>query len=125
MRTRFLFPLNPFTRLTKLTLLAGVVGLTTMAMIPSTASQVHRHVQDGKDRFVTCVFVNPGYSGSCSETTQAPTRISAEEACQPILTCLNNPQCAKTYCGATAVRSGWSLESATDSDSSSSSELKK
>ena len=103
----------------------GVLGLTIIALIPFASSQNHQSARGGKDRTVTCVFVNPGYSGSCSETTQAPSDQSASDACQPILTCLNNPQCAKTYCGATTVRSGWTLESATDSQSTRSSDLKR
>ncbi|MFN8005626.1 MAG: hypothetical protein U0V70_01085 [Terriglobia bacterium] len=75
-----------------------------------------------KERTVTCVFVNPGYSGSCTEKTQASEAVTAEKACQPILDCLNNPQCVKTYCGATSVRAGWTLDSATESGSSASSE---
>jgi hypothetical protein len=125
MRARYSLPSFLFTPLTRRTILAGVLGLTMIVTMPSAPSQNHQSVQDGKDRAITCVFVNPGYSGSCTETTQAPSRQPASEACQPILTCLNNPQCAKTYCGATAVRSGWTLESATDSQSARSSELKR
>ena len=122
MRSRYSLPFTPFTGLR---LFAGVLGLTMIVTMAPTASQDDQPVQDGKDRTVTCVFVNPGYSGSCTETTQAPSRLSASDACQPILTCLNNPQCMKTYCGATTVRSGWSLDSATDSQSARSSKLKR
>ena len=122
MRSRYSLPFTPFTGLR---LFAGVLGLTMIVTMLPTASQDDQPVQDGKDRTVTCVFVNPGYSGSCTETTQASSRLSASDACQPILTCLNNPQCMKTYCGATTVRSGWSLDSATDSQSARSSKLKR
>lgn len=125
MSVRYSLPSCFFTPLAKLMLLAGTLGLTVIATTSSTPSQNHQPVQDGKDRTVTCVFVNPGYSGSCTETAQAPPRQPAPEACQPILTCLNDPQCAKTYCGATTVRSGWALESVTDSQPARSSELKR
>jgi hypothetical protein len=125
MRARYWLPSCFFTPLAKRMLLAGTLGLTVIATTSSTPSQDHQPVQDGKDRTVTCVFVNPGYSGSCTESTQAPSRQPAPEACEPILTCLNNPQCMKTYCGATTVRSGWTLESASDSQSSRSSTFKR
>ncbi len=125
MRARYSLPSCFFTPLAKRMLLAVTLGLTVIATSSSTPSQDHQPVQDDKDRTVTCVFVNPGYSGSCTETAQAPSRQPAPEACEPILTCLNNPQCMKTYCGATTVRSGWTLESATDSQSSRSSTFKR
>lgn len=125
MRGCYSLPSCFFTPITKLILLTGTLGLTVIATSSSTPSQNHQPAQDGKDRTVTCVFVNPGYSGSCTETAQAPSRQPAPEACEPILTCLNNSQCVKTYCGATTVRSGWTLESATDSQPARSSELKR
>jgi hypothetical protein len=125
MSARYSLPSCFFTPLAKRMLLAGTLGLTVIATTSSTPSQDHQPVQDGKDRTITCVFVNPGYSGSCTESTQAPSRQPAPEACEPILTCLNNPQCMKTYCGATTVRSGWTLESANDSQSSRSSTFKR
>jgi len=125
MRARYSLPSCFFTPLAKRMLLAVTLGLTVIATSSSTPSQDHQPVQDGKDRKVTCVFVNPAYSGSCTETAQAPSRQPAPEACEPILTCLNNPQCMKTYCGATTIRSGWTLESATDSQSSRSSTFKR
>lgn len=125
MSARYSLPSCFFTPLAKRMLLAGTLGLTVIATISSTPSQDHQPVQDGKNRTVTCVFLNPGFSGSCTVTTKAPSRQSASDACQPILTCLNNPKCVKTYCGATSVRSGWTLESATDSKSSRSSTFKR
>ena len=35
-----------------------------------------------------------------------------ETLCKPILDCLNDTRCIKTYCGATTIRQGWVLESA-------------
>ena len=125
MGARLLLPACFFTPFGRLMLFGGFLGLTVSATTSSTPHQDHQPVQDGKDRIVTCVFVNPGYSGSCTETAQAPSRQPAPEVCEPILSCLNNPQCMKTYCGATTVRSGWTLESATDSQPARSSELKR
>jgi hypothetical protein len=125
MRGRYSLASCFFTPIPKLILLTGTLGLMVIATSSSAPSQNHQPVQNGKDRTVTCVFVNPGYSGSCTETAQAPSRQPAPEACEPILSCLNNPQCMKTYCGATTVRSGWTLESATDSHPALSSVLKR
>ncbi len=61
---------------------------------------------------VTCTFSNPAYAGSCVERTTRSAKQKPGEACQPILDCLNNPNCAKSYCQATTVRQGWSLKSA-------------
>jgi hypothetical protein len=63
-------------------------------------------------RTVECTFSNPGYAGLCTETTTAPETKLPEEACRPILECLNDARCVKTYCGATTIRDGWKLESA-------------
>jgi len=60
----------------------------------------------------TCVFTNPSYSGKCVETAEVRSGSSAQEACESILRCLNDVGCAKTYCRATEIRSGWRLESA-------------
>jgi hypothetical protein len=60
----------------------------------------------------TCVFTNPAYSGACTQTTPISAGSTAAQACQSVLSCLNNAQCEKTYCNATQVRGGWKLESA-------------
>jgi hypothetical protein len=70
MSARYSIPSCFFTPLAKRLLLAGTLGLTVIATTSSTPSQDHQPVQDGKDRTITCVFVNPGYSGSCTETTR-------------------------------------------------------
>jgi hypothetical protein len=59
----------------------------------------------------TCTFTNPGYSGKCVENvpTQGGT---ASAACRDVLACLNGPNCTKTYCQATTIRTNWKLESA-------------
>ena len=60
----------------------------------------------------TCVFTNPAYSGACTQTTPIAAGSTAAQACESVLSCLNNAQCEKTYCNATTVRGGWKLESA-------------
>jgi hypothetical protein len=61
----------------------------------------------------TCVFRNPGYSGQCVQTEEIAAGSTAQQTCESILSCLNNVGCTKTYCQATTVRGGWTLESAT------------
>ena len=49
-----------------------------------------------------CCFANDRYEGTCKVTP------GEGETCQSILAYLNNPMSAgKSYCGGTAVRSGW------------------
>ena len=60
----------------------------------------------------TCVLTNPAFSGACTQSTPIPAGSTAAQACQSVLSCLNNVQCEKTYCNATTVRGGWKLESA-------------
>ena len=60
----------------------------------------------------TCVFTNPAFAGKCVENTDVADGSSPTQACQAILSCLNNVDCLKTYCQATTIRSGWQLESA-------------
>jgi hypothetical protein len=59
----------------------------------------------------TCVFTNPAYSGACTQSTPIAAGSTAAQACQSVLSCLNNAQCEKTYCNATQIRGGWKLES--------------
>ncbi len=61
---------------------------------------------------VTCAFVNASYVGDCVEKTTREEKEKPAAACKPILDCLNNPNCVKTYCGATSIRQGWTLKSA-------------
>jgi hypothetical protein len=60
----------------------------------------------------TCVFTNAAYAGKCVENADIAQGSSPQQACQAILSCLNNVECLKTYCSATTIRSGWQLESA-------------
>jgi hypothetical protein len=69
-------------------------------------------VQD-KEPPVVCGFRNPSYTGLCEERAPYEKGKQLEAICKPILDCLNNTRCIKTYCGATTIRQGWTLESAT------------
>jgi hypothetical protein len=59
-----------------------------------------------------CVFRNTGFAGSCTETTDVPEDSSPRQACELILSCLNDARCVKAYCNSTTIRQGWTLESA-------------
>ena len=61
----------------------------------------------------TCIFRNPGYSGQCVQTQEIAAGSTAQQTCESILACLNNVHCTQTYCQATTIRGGWTLESAT------------
>jgi hypothetical protein len=60
---------------------------------------------------VTCSFSHPSYSGMCKQTEALPKGTTGKEACESILSCLNDSRCIKTYCDATTIRGGWKLES--------------
>ena len=66
-----------------------------------------------KEPPVVCAFRNPSYVGLCEERTPFVQGKKLDAICRPILDCLNDTRCIKTYCGATTVRQGWVLESAT------------
>ncbi len=51
--------------------------------------------------------------GLCEERTPYVQGRKLDALCKPILDCLNDTRCIKTYCGATTIRQGWVLESAT------------
>jgi hypothetical protein len=63
---------------------------------------------------VDCTFSNPRYAGQCVEQVTPTSRQTPVEACRVILDCLNDSRCVKTYCKATTLRGGWSLESPKD-----------
>jgi hypothetical protein len=69
-------------------------------------------LSDSAPERVTCTFVNPSYSGPCVETIAPEAGQTPAAACQPILECLNDARCAKTYCRSTSIRQGWTLKSA-------------
>ena len=66
-----------------------------------------------KEALVVCGFRNPSYTGLCEERAPYEQGKKLEAICKPILDCLNDTRCIKTYCGATTIRQGWVLESAT------------
>jgi hypothetical protein len=65
----------------------------------------------------SCVFSNPAFAGKCKETATVAAGSTEKQACEAILQCLNDVRCVKTYCQATTVLTGWTLESAKSSDS--------
>ncbi len=60
----------------------------------------------------TCVFSHPAFAGKCQENAAIPAGSNEQKTCESILQCLNDSRCAKTYCQATEIRTGWKLESA-------------
>jgi hypothetical protein len=66
-----------------------------------------------KEAPVVCAFRNASYAGLCEERTPYVKGKKLEALCKPILDCLNDTRCIKTYCGSTTIRQGWVLESAT------------
>ena len=66
-----------------------------------------------KEPPVVCGFRNASYTGLCEERTPFEKGKKLEALCKPILDCLNDTRCIKTYCGSTTIRQGWVLESAT------------
>jgi hypothetical protein len=86
----------------------AVVLLLTLALTRGRAASGDS--QSGAT--ATCTFTNPAYSGACTQSTPIAAGSTAAQACQSVLSCLNNVQCEKTYCNATTVRGGWRLESA-------------
>jgi hypothetical protein len=66
-----------------------------------------------KEPPVVCGFRNASYTGLCEERTPYEKGKKLEALCKPVLDCLNDTRCIKTYCGATTIRQGWVLESAT------------
>jgi len=91
-----------------------VIGVATTIAGPSgpTLAAPANSRQAKKEPPVVCGFRNPGYAGVCEEKTPYEKGQELKALCKPILDCLNNPQCIKTYCGSTTIRRGWTLESA-------------
>jgi hypothetical protein len=86
---------------------AGAIG--TLAARPAAGPAAAQE----KAPPVVCGFRNASYTGLCEERTPYEKGKKLEALCKPILDCLNNTQCIKTYCGSTTIRQGWVLESAT------------
>lgn len=90
--------------------------LAALSLAVSTASSSPPPGQDAtppRPATASCVFTNASYSGKCVETAEVASSATPQQACESILRCLNDVGCAKTYCRATEIRSGWRLESAT------------
>ena len=85
--------------------------LAGLAVFPSTAGTPVSGQE--KQPPVVCGFRNPSYTGLCEERAPYEQGKKLEAICKPILDCLNDTRCIKTYCGATTIRQGWVLESAT------------
>jgi hypothetical protein len=96
-------------------LVAGVVGTVggPSATPPAAAQETVGAAGQEKEPPVVCGFRNPSFTGLCEERTPYVNGKKLDALCQPILDCLNDTRCIKTYCGATTVRRGWVLESAT------------
>jgi hypothetical protein len=77
-------------------------ALTAVSAVPA----------QNKEPPVVCGFRNPSYAGLCEEKTPFVKGKELEEICKPILDCLNDTRCVRTYCGSTTIRQGWTLESA-------------
>ena len=91
-----------------------LVSLAVLSVLGLTGSSSRAPAQEPRQppQSASCVFTNPSYSGKCVETAEVRSGSSPQEACESILRCLNDVGCAKTYCRATEIRSGWRLESA-------------
>ena len=59
-----------------------------------------------------CAFSNPGYSGWCRQTVPMAAGATPKQACEAVLSCLNNNACSANYCNAPNIRGGWKLEEA-------------
>lgn len=90
----------------QLILVALLLG--THAAVAGTAPEKAQSPPD-ETFTVECTFANPAYSGPCAVSEKVSQKLSPRAACTEILSCLNNPQCLKTYCNATTVRGGWTL----------------
>ena len=88
--------------------LSGVLAGGQSAPAPASPASGGQN----KEPSVVCRFRNPAYAGLCEERTPYVKDKKLEVICKPILDCLNDIRCIKTYCGATTVRQGWTLESA-------------
>lgn len=89
-----------------------VLLLLAVARVGATKRDAPVQAQASSGAQATCVFSNPAYSGKCTQTTAIASGSTATQACQAVLSCLNDAQCLQTFCNATTVRGGWKLESA-------------
>lgn len=101
--------MNSFTlpRLAAAGLIAAVVAGASVSL---TAG---RPAMQRQEPPVVCALRNPSYAGLCEERAPYEQGKKLDAICKPILDCLNDTRCIKTYCGSTTIRQGWVLESAT------------
>ena len=92
-------------------LLAVGAAAAAVGFNPS-AQAANQAVTQAKEPPVVCGFRNASHAGLCEERTPYEQGKKLDALCKPILDCLNDSRCIKTYCGATTVRQGWMLESA-------------
>ncbi len=86
---------------------ALALALSFALALPATTRALQEKPID-----VTCTFTNASYAGDCVEKTTRGEKEKPSAACAPILDCLNNERCVKTYCQSTTVRQGWKLKKA-------------
>jgi hypothetical protein len=98
--------------MTRLLWLAVALSTLAVPLAFARAGSGPRPGTAGPPVKVVCTFENPAYAGACVESTTRSAKETPAAACQPILECLNNPMCVKTYCQATSIRQGWTLKSA-------------
>jgi hypothetical protein len=99
--------------LSALVVLAWTLGLAATAGGPAApAPALPAGAVQKEEPPVVCGFRNASYTGLCEERTPYVKDKELKAICQPILDCLNDTQCIKTYCGNTTIRRGWTLESA-------------
>jgi hypothetical protein len=94
-------------------LLAGVGLAVASAAASGVRSGAGPAPVQNQEPPVVCGFRNPSFAGLCEERAPYEKGKKPEAICKPILDCLNDTRCIKTYCGATTIRQGWVLESAT------------
>ena len=97
----------------RLVLPAAGAGALAVGMIAVLSAAPPAPVSQQKEPPVVCGFRNPSYAGICEERVPYEKGKKLEAICKPVLDCLNDTRCIKTYCGATTIRQGWVLESAT------------
>jgi hypothetical protein len=96
----------------RLALAAVLAGGLSLTLVQAERGPRPAPVAGGAPVKVTCTFENPGYAGACVEWTTREGNVTPAAACGPILDCLNDARCVKTYCQSTSIRQGWTLKSA-------------
>jgi len=89
-----------------------VVALQLLVLASTLPTQGAAQNVQGDPSTVACTFENPKFAGQCVENVTPDENQSPVQACNVVLSCLNNPRCVKIYCNATTLRAGWTLVSA-------------